>query len=252
MPTEQDLEFIGLNINQSNLSFSWGHTPVPAHPGIVIHYFGNGRLTEDTRNPAEVIHAIHKGNGWPGIGYHGVVHQNGKYYTGRPYRTRGAHCAQRGVVDLNHWFGLHWYGGVSDKPTPEAIDTLAKVIAWVALYEGFPIDRKHVIGHFESGIATSCPGPMKKHLNAVVARAHEIAYPKEASLDTNQRGKDAMTDEEHWAYELAKDLHGKGLIQGKGKNPDGSPFFGLSQPADYGQAMAMAYQMVKNQEKLKA
>src|SRR5690606_22734024 len=37
---------------------------------------------------------------------------------------------------------------------------IAKLVAWASKRYGFPIDRKHVIGHKEvPGAATACPGP---------------------------------------------------------------------------------------------
>lgn len=191
---EDKLSRIGLAIIRVAYTFR-SLTPVARHPGIIIHWMGPGRFSEDDRHPGHVVHSIHLQAGYSGIGYHGVVNQDGKYYTGRPYLNLGAHCADKATgYNENEQFGLLWFGGnggngkPADVPTPEALETLAKVVAWVCLDQNIPCDRKHIKGHREH-LSTACPGTLFDQLDKVVARAKQILQdvnkePSLAKLDT--------------------------------------------------------------------
>jgi len=71
------------------------------------------------------------------------------------------------------------------KTSDAALETVARVAAWLASYDGkeldgvkvdFKLDRQHVIGHNEAGVnATVCPGPyIAPRLDSIVARAKVI------------------------------------------------------------------------------
>lgn len=55
-------------------------------------------------------------------------------------------------------------------------------------------------------------------------------------------------DKQHWAYALAEELGALGIIQGRNTNPDGTPYFGLSEPVDFGTVLTLAAVMINYQE----
>jgi hypothetical protein len=165
---QQQLENVGLKIRHSEYKFNRGLERVPSHPGVVLHHMGTGRFTGDLRHPGNIVHQMHLGNGWAGIGYHGIATQNGEYFTGRPYLNKGSHCPGR-----NEWFGLLWYGGTEDEPSLAARETLAKAIAWVAIDQGWKPSRQ-TIGFHGQTISTECPGNLKQWYNWIVDRAGVI------------------------------------------------------------------------------
>lgn len=68
--------------------------------------------------------------------------------------------------------GPNW--GISE----ESHVAIAKLVAWASKRYGFPIDRKHVIGHREvPGQATICPGP-SMDIDKIVRYAKEFANPE--------------------------------------------------------------------------
>ncbi len=161
------LDNIGLQINVKRYDFT-RLVPVSRHPGLVLHHMGSGTWANDTRDPGSVIHAMHRRNGWAGIGYHGIVTNDGTYYTGRPYRHSGSHSP-----GANTHFGLVWFGGLGDTPSAAALKTIAKVVAWVAIDNGFEPDSAGLTGHRDH-IATECPGKLYPHLKPLRIRARQI------------------------------------------------------------------------------
>lgn len=160
-------EDIGLNITTVQYSFR-SLVPIARHPGVILHHIGAGSTAPEPNNPGQIIHAQHLAQGWSGIGYHGVATQSGKYYTGRKYKHLGSHA-----VGHNDNFGLMWYGGLKDIPTPQALETLAKAIAWVALDNSFIPSTSTVKGHRDVN-ATECPGNLYKHIPDLIQRAKEL------------------------------------------------------------------------------
>lgn len=51
-------------------------------------------------------------------------------------------------------------------------------------------------------------------------------------------------DKDHWAYRLADELEKEGILAGRGKNSDGSTYFGLSGPVDMGTVIALVANMI--------
>jgi hypothetical protein len=140
--------------------------PVSKHLGVVLHHMGAGSWGNDARNPGAVVHAMHRAQGWAGIGYHGIATQAGLYYTGRKYRHLGSHAG----ASANHLFGMLWFGGLKDDPTPEALDTIARAVAWLAIDNGFIIGPDTVTGHRDH-LSTECPGKLYKHLTMIRTKA---------------------------------------------------------------------------------
>ena len=176
------LERIGLKIQRQTYQFRRALTPVARHPGVVLHHMGHGSFTADTRNPGEVVHKMHlaaEGGTWSGIGYHGIATQQGQYYTGRTYRHSGSHAP-----GANSEFGLLWYGGLGDKPTEQALHTLAQAIAWVAIDNDFTPSSSTVRGHRDV-LNTQCPGNLYQHIPDLIRRANAIiAQAKTGPVNT--------------------------------------------------------------------
>lgn len=165
------IERIGLDINHVQYAFNRPLSPVPRHPGVVLHHMGTGSFTGDTqRHPGRVVHDMHLRKGWAGIGYHGIATQQGRYYTGRTYRHTGSHA---GTNDGNRWFGLLWYGGLGDQPAEQALHTLAQAIAWVAIDNDFEPSAATVQGHRQHA-STACPGNLFAHIPDLIRRAKHI------------------------------------------------------------------------------
>ena len=53
---------------------------------VVLHHSAGAGTVEE-------VHRIHRGQGWPGIGYHFYVRKSGEVYRGRPEDQIGTHTA---------------------------------------------------------------------------------------------------------------------------------------------------------------
>lgn len=97
----------------------------------------------------------HKARGWRTIGYHNLIHQDGRVSAGRPYAQAGAHAVGHNARSL----GFCYVGGLDDDGAPEDTRTLAQRIALRAVIldacREYPI--RSVIGHSCVGF-TLCPG----------------------------------------------------------------------------------------------
>lgn len=96
----------------------------------------------------------HKGRGWSGIGYHGVIRQSGKFERGRNIETLGAHARGHNAGSI----GIALVGGLGDdgRPSPDfkraQWSTLRKVVDELRLQ--YPNARFQ--GHNELG-PKACP-----------------------------------------------------------------------------------------------
>lgn len=57
-------------------------------------------------------------------------------------------------------------------------------------------------------------------------------------------------DKEHWAFALTQALHKEGVLAGRGKNSDGSTYFGLGGPVDMGTVIALVANMLYYSDKV--
>ena len=57
---------------------------------IIVHC---SDTPDDRQVSVDEIRSWHKERGWSDIGYHYVIHQNGKIENGRPVAKKGAHCS---------------------------------------------------------------------------------------------------------------------------------------------------------------
>lgn len=75
-----------MTIIEQNYDWAWTPEARKSTEVIILHHMaGNGT--------AQDIHRIHRGNGWPGIGYHFFVRKDGSIYRGRPENRIGTHTA---------------------------------------------------------------------------------------------------------------------------------------------------------------
>ncbi len=118
---------------------------------IVIHHTGND--VDDDLSAVD-IHASHQSKGWAGIGYHFVIRKDGTVEVGRPIDCIGAHA-----YGFNeHTVGIHLSGNFEiGTPTPEQIESLAKLLADLTEMYGLENTSQYVVGHRDL-MATACPG----------------------------------------------------------------------------------------------
>lgn len=98
-----------------------------------------------------------RGNGWKDIGYHEVVHLNGRVSKGRAYEVVGAH-----VAGHNHdSIGIAYVGGMTadgkrakDTRTPAQIEAMDGLIDTIRARYGQHIT---VHGHNEFDFSKACP-----------------------------------------------------------------------------------------------
>ena len=120
---------------------------------IVIHHTG-GTAGDDFS--AEEIHRIHCENGWAGVGYHYIIRRDGTIEIGRPEWAIGSHAYGFNAQSI----GIHICGNFEfdeEYPTSEQIESVSMLIAELCAQYDLPIDREHVLGHYQLN-ATACPG----------------------------------------------------------------------------------------------
>lgn len=102
----------------------------------------------------EDINQYHRERGFREIGYHFIVHQDGRVEEGRALSQMGAHCKGWNYTAI----GIAYIGGTDMQGNPKDTRTEAQKEAIVKLVEGlkrlFPIRR--VLGHNEV-TTKACP-----------------------------------------------------------------------------------------------
>lgn len=105
--------------------------------------------------PVSEIDAWHRARGWSGIGYHRVVHLNGRRENGRPIEKIGAHVENRNTSTI----GVVYVGGVA-KDNKTAKDTRTPAQKQGLLDELRDLSRrfgiKKISGHRDYA-AKACP-----------------------------------------------------------------------------------------------
>ena len=103
----------------------------------------------------EDIDRHHRERGFREIGYHFIIHQDGRVEEGRALSQAGAHCKGWNYTAI----GVAYIGGTDKWGNPKDTRTEAQKEAIVRLVEGlkrlFPIKR--VLGHNEVS-TKACPG----------------------------------------------------------------------------------------------
>ncbi|MBI2864897.1 MAG: N-acetylmuramoyl-L-alanine amidase [Chloroflexi bacterium] len=114
---------------------------------LIVHHSG-----VDVDSTADQIHAYHRDTlGWPGIGYHFLIHWDGRSeYTGDILTVRyhaGPHNRRA--------IGICLTGNFNQRPPAQAqLDATRDLLANLQLALGWPIP---IVGHHEIA-STACPG----------------------------------------------------------------------------------------------
>ena len=117
---------------------------------IVMHHIG-GSNREVT---AAEVHQWHLNNGWAGIGYHYLIHQDGTIERGRPRDTIGAHC----YGENDHTIGINVVGEFDGAwPTAAQLDSAARLLAVLCQIYRLHPDEGTIVGHRDLS-STACPG----------------------------------------------------------------------------------------------
>lgn len=118
--------------------------------GIVIHHVG----VPSGDTPAEAIHKAHLAKGWACIGYHYVIRKDGTIERGRPLAAVGAHAQGHNYDTI----GINVTGNFdTERPTPEQIDSLEKLLAFLCRIYDIEAGVTTIEGHRDVN-ATDCPG----------------------------------------------------------------------------------------------
>jgi hypothetical protein len=111
--------------------------------------------------------------GWPGIGYHFVIDEDGTINQTNDLASVSYHAAQANAYSV----GMCFTGDFTETiPTEEQLDAGAHLIAWLLQELDLPIDRIH--GHREEVSGTTCPGEQwasgQKWRDLLLARVRRI------------------------------------------------------------------------------
>lgn len=163
---------------------------------IVLHHSAGHGSVED-------VHRIHRGQGWPGIGYHFYVRQDGKVYRGRPEAQIGTHTAHYNARTI----GVCFEGNFQTETMPGAQYEAGVELLRYLLGKYGPLEIK---GHRDFN-ATACPG-----------RNFSINDMKEEASMQRYNTLKEMPD---WAQPTVKKLMDKRVLVGSGgkKDPQGYP-----------------------------
>lgn len=142
---------------------------------FVIHHTGTGNIDLDAS--AEQIHDWHLSS-YAGIGYHFVIRKDGTIERGRPEWAVGSHAYGAN----NDSIGIHLSGEYEIFfPTEKQIESTSMLLAELCEKYKVPIDRNHILGHFEidpdGKRGTSCPGKnLFVRLDEIVEKANWYYY----------------------------------------------------------------------------
>ena len=152
-PEEAKAAVLGnVHVIETNLQFS-SLDKRSFTDSIILHHVGG----TDREVSAATIHAWHLKNGWSGIGYHFVVHKNGKIERGRPLDAVGAHCWHHNATSI----GINLVGNFEQaETTTRQLDAAMRLIAELSYRYKLKPGAGTVFGHRDFN-STLCPG---KHL----------------------------------------------------------------------------------------
>jgi N-acetyl-anhydromuramyl-L-alanine amidase AmpD len=166
---------------------------------IVIHHTG-GAAGDDFS--AEEIHQMHLNNGWAGAGYHFIIRKNGNIEIGRPVWAIGSHAYGFNAQSI----GIHIGGNFEEEePTAAQIESTAMLIAELCVEYDLPIDRDHVLGHYQLN-ATACPGKnVIAILDDIVGKANWYNENYEGTTQKKTKFIEEAIEEEHIEKESVKE-----------------------------------------------
>lgn len=126
------------------------HVEIAARDYFLNHYHGGKPLHDRGAAMAREIEAIHRAEGWAGVGYAFMVGQDGVAYEGRGWELVGAHCPDfntRGV-------GVYYAVGGDQEPT-EAAKATGR---WLYEEHGRRRGSRPVMTYHGAHYATECAG----------------------------------------------------------------------------------------------
>ena len=182
-------------------TYDWAWTPEirKSTEVIILHHMaGNGT--------AQDIHRIHKGNGWPGIGYHFFVRKDGSIYRGRSENRVGTHTAGHNSNSIGVCFEGNFETDTMGQAQFNAGVELLEYL--LDKYGDIPVKRHKDFN------ATACPGKnfpferMKGGADMTQEKFNEMAGNWLASL-----GKQAPSN---WSAESREWAESHGIIKGDG------------------------------------
>ena len=126
----------------------------PATERIVIHHTAVADMAKG--GTAAQIHAMHRQNGWAGIGYHYFIRPDGMIEQGRRPPMVGAHAWQNNQNTV----GVCLAGDFNiNRPTPAQMRAVKDLVARLCRRYGLsPEKRGVIVGHRDLNEDTSCPG----------------------------------------------------------------------------------------------
>lgn len=132
----------------THASLRYSRRPLAQLRYLVLHHSG-----ADARIDSFAIAREHVGvNGWPGIGYHFLIHPDGLIEQGQDLAVSSHHAAQFNPVAV----GIALLGDLrGQQPPAEQLEACAGLLAWLCDDLGLP--RQAIRGHGEL-LATDCPG----------------------------------------------------------------------------------------------
>ena len=126
----------------------------PATARIVIHHTAIADMAKG--GTAAQVHAMHKQNGWAGIGYHYFIRPDGMIEQGRQPERVGAHSWQNNQNTVGVCLAGDFDKG---RPTREQMESVKELTAWLCRkYQLKPGKRGVIVGHRDLNDDTSCPG----------------------------------------------------------------------------------------------
>ena len=114
------------------------------------HYQGGPTRYRTGNSVPRSIHAMHKANGWKGIGYGHIVDNDGTIYEGRGFNLSGSHCPGWNTAG----YSAQGHIGVGERPSAAMLASLRWLYDEACRRSGRSLSKR---GH-RDGVATSCPG----------------------------------------------------------------------------------------------
>lgn len=185
-----------LNIIEQTYDWKWIPEKRRSTDTIVLHHSAGTGSVED-------VHRIHRGQGWPGIGYHFYVRRNGEVYRGRPEEQIGTHTAHYNASTI----GVCFEGNFEQEKMPDAQYNAGVELVRYLLdkYGALKIKRHRDFN------ATACPG-------------QNFPYD-EMKEEASMQRYNTLKEMPDWAKPTVQKLMDKKVLVGSGakKDPQGYP-----------------------------
>lgn len=176
-----------MQIVDAPLKWKWIPQTRKGTDTIILHHSAGHGSVED-------VHRIHQSQGWPGIGYHFYVRQDGAIYRGRTEDQIGTHTAHYNARTI----GVCFEGNYQTETMPEAQYNAGVELLQYLLDKYGQLEIK---GHRDYN-ATACPG-----------RKFPFDEMKE---EASVQRFNTLAEMPDWAKPTIKKLMGKGYLAGDG------------------------------------